>query len=265
MKRKLAITDVVKLFTNVPAKFVDDFFSLYDRDTGQGEFVIDLSRLAKWLKVEKNVLRKTLVHSYKTGVDYIESKVPQENVPHRSIVMITPDCMKRVCMRSRSLKAESVRTYFIEIEEFIVTYNDQIVDGIMRDVEKVALYNMKHPSKDGPGYMYIFQAAKNLIKLGYTEDLKRRIIAYNTGRAKDIEMLYVYRVERRKEVERCVKGFLEGKRFKKRREIYHIDWQVVQKLIQGCAAMSMKLHHKGKGASSPKETDAYYMVIAADE
>ena len=39
---KLSVSDVVKLFTNVPSTFVDDFFEMYKPDTKQDEFVINI-------------------------------------------------------------------------------------------------------------------------------------------------------------------------------------------------------------------------------
>ena len=52
---KLTTPDLIKLFTAVPASFVDDFFSLYDREnTGiMNDFVIDFDKLTIWLDVDK--------------------------------------------------------------------------------------------------------------------------------------------------------------------------------------------------------------------
>lgn len=45
-------------------------------------------------------------------------------------IMITPDCMKRMCMLSSSAKIEEVRTYFIEIEKLINKYKQVIIDDL---------------------------------------------------------------------------------------------------------------------------------------
>jgi hypothetical protein len=267
----LTITDVVKLFTNVPPKFVDDFFSLYTPNTKQNEFVINLESLAKWLNVDKYTLNNTLKLSYKKGTDYTLERVEREkNIKYganNSIkVMITPDCMKRLSMRSRSKKSETVRTYFIEIENFVIRYNSQIIDGIVNDVKKTEDFHKKHKLKDGPGYIYIIRAStehSNLYKLGHTEDLSKRISTYNTGRAKDVELLYAYRVEQRKEVESCVKVLMKDKQYKKRREIYHVDLDIIKKIIDGCSSMSsFKLHHK---ADKSRLDGEYYMIFSIAE
>ena len=265
---KLSVSDVVKLFTNVPSKFVDDFFALYKPDTKQDEFVINVESLVKWLDVEKFTLNSTLKKSYKMGTDYTIERIARDpSIKSGSNnfikVMLTPDCMKRVCMRSRSKKAETVRTYFIEIESFIIKYNSQIVDGIVRDIKKTEAFHKKHPLKEGPGYIYIIRAAaahSNLYKLGHTQDLSKRLATYNTGHANDVELLYAYHVQRRKEVESCVKVMMKDKQYKKRKEIYHVDLDIIKKVIDGCSSLSdAKLHHKSAKSRLDGE---YYMVFS---
>lgn len=269
---KLSVSDVVKLFTNVPSTFVDDFFEMYKPDTKQDEFVINIDSVAKWLDIEKFTLTSTLKYSYKVDTDYTLERVARDpSIKSGSNnyikVMLTPDCMKRLCMRSRSKKAETVRTYFIEIESFIIKYNSQIVDGIVRDIKKTEAFHKKHPLKEGPGYIYIIRAASshsNLYKLGHTQDLYTRLATYNTGRANDVELLYAYHVQRRKEVESCVKVMMKDKQYKKRREIYHVDLDIIKKVIDGCSSLSeAKLHHKA--AKSRLDGEYYIVFSVADE
>ena len=109
--------------------------------------------LAKWLHVPKKVLLKTLRESYIINQDYITTSKPKRvgkyGGNNHKEVLLTADCMKRLCMRSRSAKAETVRTYFIQIEDFIFRYNAQIVDGLMRDIQNVQEKNIKSKKPDG--------------------------------------------------------------------------------------------------------------------
>ena len=185
--------------------------------------------------------------------------------------MITPDCMKRLCMRSRTLKAETVRTYFIKIEEFIATYKTEIVDGLMRNIHEDARRNRAEKRKDGPGIVYVIRAADDprdflnnveLNKIGQTSmSMDDRLRVYNTGRAKDAEMLTVYKVPFRKEVEMCVKKLMYKKRYIKRREIYEVDNEIITKLIERCNEMSMKLHYVTRKS---KLTGPYYIIFTSD-
>jgi hypothetical protein len=225
---------------------------------------------------------KTLRSSYIVNKDYttnaaskvvfdaeanVEPKPKRRGDHLRKLVMLTPDCFKRLCMRSRSTKAETVRTYFIAIDNFVDHYADQISDGITRDIEAVSKKMAKTAGrgKDGPGYLYVLRASADnpdLKKIGHTADLIKRLATYNTGRAEDVELLYAYRVEKRKAVEMCVKDMLKGKQFKKRREIYEIDLDVLKALINGCDDLSMELHH---AAARSRTKGKYFLMFAADD
>jgi len=263
----LTVAQVIKLFTSVPHEFVDDFFSMYDRDDIMNDgYSIDLEQLSKWLNTKKYCLMQTLKESYKKDIDYVVRKSNKPNSSNRhQLVLLTSDTMKRLCMRSKSEKAETVRTYFIEIEEFLSHYNEEIVDGLMRNINEDARRNIAEKRKDGPGSVYILRASKEMKdvnKIGQTGmDMAKRLRSYNTGRAEDVEVLQVFKVQYRKEVEMCVKKLMKEKRYKKRREVYHVDYAIISKLITGCAQMSMKLHYTARKSSMDGE---YYIIFTSE-
>lgn len=269
-KPKLTTPQVLKLFTQVPHEFIDDFFSLYDREKiVENPYIIDLDKLAKWLDVRKDILMRTLRASYKEGTHYVKVKgvrPPKGSSNRYQRVMITPETMKRMCMRSKSEKSETVRTYFIEIEQFILHYNDEIVDGLMRGIHEDARERLAERTKDGPGSLYVLRAAEDptdfLVKFGETgQNIEDRLKTYNTGRATDAELLYIYKTPYRKEVERCVKKLMAAQRYKARREIYKVDLEIIAKLISGCATMSLKL---GYAKRVSRMTGDYYMIFTSD-
>lgn len=268
-KVHLTFSQVVKLFTAVPHKFIDDFYQFYLDDT-YDEYIVDLDKLAEWLDVPKYELLKTLRRSYQKDIDFVVKSAPRKAKDQRYggnrhvQVMITLDCMKRLCMRSRSAMAETVRSYFIEIEEFQMKYNDQIVDGLMKDIQDMARQDQARFTNDGPGVIYIIRASKensSLYKIGHTKDLYHRLSTYNTGRVDDVELLSIYKTPYRKEVEKCVKRLMKEKQYKSRREIYHVDWSIIQKLIMGCSQFSMKLHKTSRKNSLDGE---YYLIFTSD-
>lgn len=164
-------------------------------------------------------------------------------------------------MRSRSLKAEEVRSYFIELDDFISHYSDQISDGIIKDIEKVAKRVRTNPNNDGPGYIYAIRASsqiKGLYKIGETKNLIERLRSYNTGRAEDVELLYAFKVDYRKQVEMYIKGLMESKRYKKRKEIYEVDLDIIKRIINGCNKMSMDMKmHKPQSSLDGK----FYLIF----
>ena len=240
--KKLTKSEIIKVFTKIPSDFVDDFYNILDKN--MTDYPINLDIVAKWLHVEKTALVKTLHKSYTKNEDYTEEHNTITNTKGHNYkkIMLSVDCFKRLCMRSRSQKAEEVRTYFIELDNFISHYSDQISDGIVRDIEKVSKKIKEYPNKDGPGYIYAIRASNEksgLIKIGYATDLIQRLCVYDVGRAEDVELLYAFRTTYRKKVENCLKALMEAKRFKKRKEIYEVDLDIIKKLITGCDKLSI--------------------------
>ena len=129
-KIKLSISEAIKKYTSIPDDFINDFLPLYQHDTKQDAFVINIDNIAKWLDVEKKTLTSTLKHSYKVGTGYTLEKVARDPSikygANNSIkVMLTPKCAKLLCMRSHSEQSEKIRLYFIDIEKFLLKYNNK--------------------------------------------------------------------------------------------------------------------------------------------
>lgn len=123
---KLSKVELLKIFTQIPSDFIDDFFDIFSRNKDTS-FTINLDIVAKWLHARKDELFATLKRSYVENVDYtVRNARSQKGGNRYKLVMLSINCFKRLCMRSRSKKAEDVRTYFIELDDFISHYSDQI-------------------------------------------------------------------------------------------------------------------------------------------
>lgn len=233
----------------VPNKFIDDLFSLYGQTTLQSDFVVDLDKVAPWLGMEKFTLMATLRDGYREGVDYTAVRTTRRKAGvkyggnHAMTVMLTPDCFKRMCMRSNSVKAEQARTYFIKLEDLVRRYKDVMIEGMRADIARLEK-NQKANVKDtpGPGWLYAFRAGKGLVKFGSAKDWLKRLRAYRTGRADEdeIHLLFKFRTENFREVEGCAKAFLNKKRYRKRREIYEVTVDELHSLVEGCDALGMQ-------------------------
>ena len=131
----------------------------------------------------------------------------------------------------------------------------------MHDIQDLAMKERRTNKEDGPGLVYILRASTNVNKVGETMmDLLKRLSTYNTGRMKDVELLYSYRTTHRREVEKCVKALMREKRYRKRRELYEVDWEIISKLIKGCARLSLKLDQRNKSKLDGK----YYIIFSSD-
>ena len=124
-----------KKYSSISNIFIDDFFSLYTNNTTDNDLVINFDNLVNWLHMRKDSLKRTLIETYIKNIDYkikkIASKTPGKP---REVIMITADCCKRLCMLSKTKKAEEVRTYFIEVEKLMNKYKDYIIDALNKKV-----------------------------------------------------------------------------------------------------------------------------------
>ena len=110
----------------------------------------------------------------------------------------------------------------------------------------------------------LFNKRDDVIKPGSASNMVDRLSTYNTGRVEDVELLHVYQTDYRKEVERCLKKLMAEKQYRKRRELYEVDPDIVKKLIRGCASLSMKLRYKGPSKGKSLVNGKYYMIFTTD-
>lgn len=250
---------------------------MYGESTSQTDMVVDLDQVAKWLGVRKQALIKTLHESYKKGIDYIDIAVPRISGKHggqlKRAQTLTPDCFKRLCMRSRSKKAEDVRTYFIQLEALVIKYREQLMAGMQEDMQRLER-NQAGPSGNRaragkgprPGYIYALRAserADGIVKIGKAVDLRRRLGQHNASRADDVEVLYAFRTDDIDAMETCVKAWMKDKRYRKHKEIYKADLDMIKAIIDGCDGLGrIKAEFVKKGPSVM--TGGYYVQISPD-
>lgn len=262
--------DFITLTTSVPKEFVEDLFSFYDENTLQTDFVIQIKKVCKWLKCSNTELVRTLNRSYISDIDFKRKKVT--HIKKQGVYgsnyhvqyMITADCFKRLCMVSHSKNAELVRTYFIQVENAFIKYRHQTMSGIEQELEMMKNNKTLLGDKlNGEGYIYILKASKDkdsVYKIGRSEKIRTRIGNYNTGRAEDVEVRYLYRTNNVLAVEACVKGWLKENQYRRCKEVYQADLEMIKDIIKRCDAVGdAKLEYKKTGKS--KMEGGWYIMI----
>lgn len=277
------LQEFLKKFSSVPNTFIDEMFALYDPDTSQTDFVVNLEAVATWLKTTKRGMVKTLRESYKEGIDYEVSSAPAPHVSGKygrnayKLVMLTPDCFKRLCMRSRGETAEDVRSYFIAVETLVTKYRTQMADGMAQQIRE--LESGRHArglerasGADRSGYIYVLRASARydtVVKIGRTKDLARRLREHGAALADDPEVLLVYHTEDAEAVETCIKGWLKTRQWPRARykEVYRADVDMVKQLVHKCGSAGAVLkrrpvprHPKGRLAGGGAAGDLFIML-----
>ena len=260
----ISLREFLKKYSNIHNDFIDDFFDMYEIETNEKSFVINLDKISDWLDVSKGNLKDTLINSYKKNIDYKIKKNPTSDGSggkNRELIMLTPRCFKKLCMLSKSKKAEEVREYFLEVEELLDKYKIYTIQALRKRIQTLE-YNQKTKYKSSNGVIYIFRASEeidSLYKIGRTKNLDIRLKNYNTSNADDLKLEYVYETDNINEVENCLKSLIKKFRYRKYKEVYQIDINVLKKLIDGCSKLSLKtnLHH----LKNKKITGGYYIAL----
>ena len=61
MAYQISLQDYLKKFSSVSNKFIDDFFGLFNENTKDDDFVIDIDAVSSWLFLRKDSAKKTLL------------------------------------------------------------------------------------------------------------------------------------------------------------------------------------------------------------
>ena len=145
--------------------------------------------------------------------------------------------------------------------------------------------NQKPKVVSNGGEIYILKALNTnvtLYKLGKTSDLKHRLNTYNSvltlqvsdqrGNANEIEPLFRLKVNNIQAVEDCVKGLCKKHQYRKYKEVYKIDINVLRKIMKKCSNVYNEFLHEFKQdkvnfknkISRAKSSGELYLYISND-
>jgi len=258
--------EFVRKFTTVNAEFVNEFLEFHTLDTKQSDFVINLERVAKWLDAKKSNLKDTLVKSYILNVDYQVTKIKRSQgrggARHEDI-MLTPQAFKLLCMQSRSKKSDLVRMYYLELENLMMKYKDDIHEKIQQRLDQLENNEQqKAIGKTRYGAIYIFQTPDDDKgkKLGKAIDVAKRLKAHASGLVNDIRVLWIHETEDLDRVESCVHNLLRPYRIRTgKREIYHVTLDIMQQAVRECDCLVSRW--VGKGRKPTRSDCKVFMMI----
>ena len=181
-------------------------------------------------------------------------------------------------MISQTSKAKEVRKYFIEMEKIIKRYFETIKEEMYKKIGLLEI-NQKPKLNIKGGVIYILKALNSettLYKLGKTKNLKNRLNTYNTGNANDVEPLFILPVNDIDSVESCVKKACKTHQYRKYKEVYEIDIDVLKDVMSECNdfvnKMAYKLNDKNEKkkfktniSRMKKKLDKYFIYFAAND
>ena len=87
---------------------------------------------------------------------------------------------------------------------------------------------------------------------------KERIRTHNSSHIDNVNVAFIYETKNVDTVEKCLKAILESKQYRKRKEFYQIDLDVLKELIKTCDELTLKVkNHKKK----IKQNDIFYIML----
>ena len=125
--RIITFQEFLKKYSTISNRFIDEYYTLLLNDNIDS-FYINLEDVAKWLKLNKVEIKKILFKNFKKNVDY---KIDKKN----DIILLNSFAFKKICMISKSTKAEEVREYFLKIEENLFKYKEYIINKLKRSLK----------------------------------------------------------------------------------------------------------------------------------
>lgn len=260
----ITLQNYLKQYSSINNKFIDDFFNLYNVKTSNDDFVINLEKVAKWLNCKKFTINETIRNSYQIDVDYKinKSSIQKLTGRPREEIMITPNCFKRLCMMSRTEKAEEVRSYFIALEDHINKYKGYIIEGLNKKISKYEKELKPVEIQNESGSIYVLKTTETIegvYKIGKTENFKKRLQSHQSSHPNKLDIAYVYETDMINQVESCLKNLLKDKAYRKRKEFYEIDIDILKSLIKTCECMTLSIRKKTKDIKN--EECKYILMI----
>lgn len=234
----------VQKYSDVPNKFIKDFFNISKEHYNDNDFIINFKNVVKWLNVRKDHLKRLLISKFEKDYDYIieEKKVINKKgkgANYVEIIKLTPDCFKELCMISQTDKAKQVRKYYLSVEKLMKKYHKYIEEKLLKQIG-VLKKNQKSDINIKGGVIYVIKALNSnetLYKLGRSNNIKQRLKNYNSGNANDIEPIFIIEVDDIVKVENCIKNLVRDFRYRKYKEIYEIDINVLKSSIVNCDSL----------------------------
>ena len=255
----------LKTYTKINNEFIDDFFGLYDINE-KYNFSIDIEKIAKWMNYRKNDIKQTLKQSYKEKIDYKIIKGDKTGLKGKpkEIILITPKCFKLMAMQGKTKKSIQVREYYYELEQVLNQYKEYIIKGLEEKIKKLE-NNQKPKINPTKGVIYILETADGIghYKVGRTENLKKRLLTYNGDKKDEIIPLYVYETDNIEEIEKCIKTYAKKYQYRKYKEVYKTDINMLKELINDCEFNQM-VNLKMKNKPLTQNGGNHYIVIYKD-
>jgi hypothetical protein len=273
----------INKYSFVNSKFVKDFYNIIKEDYIEryNEFLIDSEILRKWLQINiKRSFNDTIKKSYKKNIDYKIEKVKKSEGSgghNFEIITLTPEASKKICLSTNSKMGGQVQQYFLDLEVALYKYKNYIIEGMNKKIDQLE-NNQKPKINANKKIIYVFRALNTdltLYKIGKTINSKTRFSKHNSPMANDLEILFQYETDNIDQVELCIKAYMKKAQYRKYKEVYQVDLDIIKKTIKNCDVkineINKEIERKNKKQKGGKiinkidEKEILYLLIPTNK
>ena len=222
---------LLKEHTDIDIKFINTFFKNF-KIGEELDFNIKDINVANYLGIQLRTLRERLQNKYSKNnifiqnVDFIKVKTKGTS---SVMYLLNYPCFEKIAMNGDSPKSESVRMYFIKLREFLLK-NQHIIYQSMNTKQELKKYSNMETI-----YFFVIDVRNpDILKIGRTTDIIKRLRNYNTGRVNEVQLKYFALVKNNLIIEKCMKLKLRKNQVYENKEIYKVDPEKVKKIIKDC-------------------------------
>ena len=206
--------------------------------------------------------------SYRKNIDYFIKKVikpkKSDSGGHNAEkILLTIRCFKKFCQLTRSKHGDDVRNYFIDVEYTLNKYKDYIIEGLS---DKLTTIKKGRKPKINPekAIIYIFKTANSpensLYKIGRTKDLTKRLQSHQSSLSEDIEILFYLETDDAKTVESCIKNFAKKFQYRKYKEVYEVNINILKSLATKCEKIKLDIDDEQRLIQMEDDKDKKYYI-----
>jgi hypothetical protein len=115
-------------------------------------------------------------------------------------------------------------------------YKNYIIEGMNKKIQQLE-NNQKPKINATKKIIYVFRSLNTdltLYKIGKTINSKTRFLNHNSSMANDLEVLFQYETDNIDQVELCIKSYMKEAKYRKYKEIYQVDLNIIKKAIKDC-------------------------------
>ena len=115
--------------------------------------------------------------------------------------------------------------------------------------------------------IYIFKTPdskeNSLYKIARTKDLTKRLQSHQSGLSEDIEILFYLETDDAKIVESCIKNFAKKYQYRKYKEVYEVNLDVLKLLTTKCEKFKLDINEETSLLEMKEDkTKKYYLNIS---